>query len=211
MINKHKISTYGISKTKMLLDYVLVSVMFIASLPLFFSIAFLIVVSSGFPVFFKQKRIGQNGMSFTIFKFRTMTRNADKLKPKFKSLNQADGPVFKIYNDPRFTKIGRFLSRTGMDELPQFFNILKGDMSLVGPRPLPVSEARKLTKQQKVRELVKPGIISTWVTHGSHNLRFTEWMLLDREYVKNATLATDMTVIKDALIMVIKNVLNILK
>lgn len=195
----------------MLLDYVLVSVMFIASLPLFFSIAFLIVVSSGFPVFFKQKRIGQNGMSFTIFKFRTMTRNADKLKPKFKSLNQADGPVFKIYNDPRFTKIGRFLSRTGMDELPQFFNILKGDMSLVGPRPLPVSEARKLTKQQKVRELVKPGIISTWVTHGSHNLRFTEWMLLDREYVKNATLATDMTVIKDALIMVIKNVLNILK
>jgi lipopolysaccharide/colanic/teichoic acid biosynthesis glycosyltransferase len=138
-----------------------------------------------------------------------MISDAEKKQIKFKNLNEADGPVFKIRNDPRFTKFGEILSRTGLDELPQFINILKGEMSIVGPRPLPVNEAGKLTKKQKIRELVKPGITSSWVIEGSHKLSFKDWMRLDREYVKNASFAVDVSIIWNTVTLVARFLLKI--
>ena len=163
--------------------------------PIIIAISLLIKKENGGPVFFIQKRIGKNGKEFKLIKFRTMKKDAEKLKSKYLHLNDADGPVFKITNDPRYTKFGRFLARTGLDELPQLINVLKGEMSLVGPRPLPIYEANKLTKSQKIRELVKPGITSSWVVQGAHKLSFKRWMELDKEYVRNATLAQDIKIL----------------
>ena len=129
-----------------------------------------------------------------MIKFRTMKVGSEKLQNKYRSINEADGPVFKIYNDPRLTPIGKILSQTGLDEIPQLINVLKGDMSIVGPRPLPVEEAKKLTKTQKIRQLVNPGITSSWVVEGSHSLSFKKWMELDKDYVENANLTTDITI-----------------
>lgn len=131
-----------------------------------------------------------------------MVPNAERIKSRYKKLNEADGPVFKIRDDPRFTKFGKILSRTGLDELPQMINVIKGEMSVVGPRPLPVKEAKKLTKEQKIRELVKPGITSSWVTHGSHKLTFKKWMSLDKKYIEKATLVSDLSIIKDTVILI---------
>jgi lipopolysaccharide/colanic/teichoic acid biosynthesis glycosyltransferase len=131
-----------------------------------------------------------------------MTPNAERIKPRLKKQNQADGPVFKIRDDPRFTKFGKLLSRTGLDELPQIINVLKGEMSMVGPRPLPVKEALKLTKEEKNRELVRPGITSSWVTEGSHKLTFKKWMNLDKKYVEKATFASDLSIIKDTVMLI---------
>lgn len=138
-----------------------------------------------------------------------MVTNADKIQNRFKNLNEADGPVFKIQNDPRFTKFGKILSKTGLDELPQLINVVKGEMSLVGPRPLPVSEAIKLTKQQKIRELVKPGITSGWVTGGSHQMPFEKWMKLDADYVQNATFTTDISIIYKTFWMITRSILKL--
>jgi lipopolysaccharide/colanic/teichoic acid biosynthesis glycosyltransferase len=131
-----------------------------------------------------------------------MIPNAERIKPRLKKQNQADGLVFKIRDDPRFTKFGKLLSRTGLDELPQMINVLKGEMSMVGPRPLPVKEAFRLTREQKIRELVKPGITSSWVIGGSHKLSFKKWMSLDRKYVENATFVSDLSIIKDTVILI---------
>ncbi len=120
--------------------------------PIFLIIAILIKLDSKGPVIFKQKRVSKDGKIFTFYKFRNMVKNADKLKKKYLHLNEANGPVFKIRNDPRYAKVGKFLSHTGLDEFPQLFNILKGEMSLVGPRPLPVEEEKQIPPQwQKKR------------------------------------------------------------
>ncbi len=163
--------------------------------PIFLFLLLIIMIFSGFPVFFVQKRTGLNGKSFNIFKFRTMKNGAQRNQYKYKKLNEADGPVFKIHNDPRFTKIGKILSRTGLDELPQLFNVIRGEMSFVGPRPLPIYESRKLNRIQKTREMIKPGITSPWVVKGSHSLSFKEWMNLDTEYLKKASLKQDIKII----------------
>ncbi len=203
---KAAISHYVDSPTKRVLDIFLSTLFLISLSPIYIFIFFLIFTISGRPIIFLQKRIGKKGVKFQLLKFRTMQLNASKKQFLYKNLNEADGPVFKIFNDPRFTKIGKILSRTGVDELPQLINVLKGEMSLVGPRPLPVNEARKLTKSQKIRELVKPGIVSTWVTNGSHKLKFIEWMKLDKEYVENATLWVDLKVIKDSFFLILGSI-----
>ncbi len=123
-----------------------------------------------------------------------MIDEADKIQKKYIKLNESDGPVFKIRNDPRFTVFGKVLSNTGLDELPQFINVIKGDMSIVGPRPLPVGEAKRLPKAYKIRNLVKPGITSSWVVGGSHNLPFKKWMSLDRKYVISGTFKDDLEI-----------------
>lgn len=202
-------SNYHSSFIKKIVDYYSLILIILFLTPLIAVVLCVAGLLSGFKVLFIQKRVGIDGKIFRMIKFRTMELNAEKSKFKYLKLNQADGPVFKIHDDPRFTKIGKILSRSGMDELPQFFNILKGEMSLVGPRPLPVDEADKLTKNQKIREMVKPGIISTWVTHGSHKLNFRQWMKLDKEYVENATFLTDLKVIKDSAVLITKNIINI--
>jgi len=124
-----------------------------------------------------------------------MTADAEKLKEKYLHLNQADGPVFKIYDDPRFTQIGRLISRLGLDEVPQLINILKGEMSFVGPRPLPVDEANKIPKKYQKRFLVKPGIVSSWVAEGAFHNDFDRWMQLDLQDVEKKSLWYDLKII----------------
>ena len=111
-----------------------------------------------------------------------MVENAEALQKDLLRLNEMDGPVFKIRNDPRLTKFGKLLYQTGLDELPQLINVIKGEMSLVGPRPLPVYEARLLTKEQNLRLLVKPGITSLWIVNGYHKHTFNNWMKMDKDY-----------------------------
>jgi len=165
--------------------------------PVFLIIAIIVGFTDGFPLLFKQKRVGKNAKVFTIYKFRTMVRNAENLKKKYLKLNEADGPVFKITNDPRFINgVGKFLAQSGLDELPNIFNVLLGEMSWVGPRPLPVAEAKKISpKIRKIRESVLPGITSLWVINGAHQLGFKKWMQLDQQYIQNITLAQDLRII----------------
>ena len=164
----------------------------------------MIKLASAGSVFFKQPRTGKAGKTFEIVMFRTMYPGAHQDQEKFVKQNEADGPVFKIRNDPRFVGVGKQLARSGLDELPQLINVIKGDMSLVGPRPLPINEAKKLTNDQRIRELVKPGMTSSWVSEGAHNLSFAKWMKLDRIYVENASLAIDITILTRTILLVFK-------
>lgn len=166
--------------------------LFIGTLPLFIVISFCIALSSDFPMIFRQVRIGQNGKQFILYKFRTMFKDADKHQESLRVKNEAKGPVFKIRDDPRFTPFGRFLSHVGLDELPQLYNVLKGDLSLIGPRPLPIREVDKLTSWQKTRHRIKPGIISPWILSGYHDLPFDQWMKSDIDYVKNKSFLYDL-------------------
>lgn len=164
--------------------------------PLMTLLAFLVGIFSGWPVFFCQDRVGYKGKVFRIIKFRTMKNGADKLKEDIKNLNEADGPVFKIKNDPRLTNIGKFLFHSGLDEMPQFMNMLKGEMSLVGPRPLPIDEEEKIeTKYRFLRQGVKPGIVSPWILDGYHRMKFTDWMKSDLNYIENKTFLSDLKII----------------
>ena len=164
--------------------------------PIFLLITILIKITSQGPVIFKQKRAGQNGKPFIFYKFRTMVQNAEKLKEKYHKLNEADGPVFKIKDDPRFTKIGKILSHTGLDEFPQFLNILKGEINLVGPRPFPINEELKVPKKyQQKRRKTKPGIVSSWLVNGAHNLSFDQWMKLDLKDIKNSNFIYDLKIL----------------
>ena len=209
-MNIYIINSYHSSVQKMLLDKLGTILALFFSMPIILTIALTLKFLNHGPVFFIQKRVGKNGRTFKMIKFRTMKVGSDKLQKKFRSMNEADGPVFKIYNDPRLTPVGKILFQTGFDEIPQLFNVLKGEMSIVGPRPLPLNEARKLTKKQKVRELVKPGITSTWVVGGSHSLSFNQWMRLDKKYVENASLIIDLTIFYQTFFIVFRQILRYL-
>lgn len=198
------INKYHNSLTKRLVDFLSSLVGLILLSPIMLIISLMILLFSGSPIFFLQKRVGKNGKVFKIIKFRTMVRNASKVQNRYKKNNEADGPVFKIYNDPRFTRIGKYLSRASVDELPQLINVLNGDMSLVGPRPLPVNEANKLKKEYKYRELIKPGITSMWVVGGMHKLKFEKWMALDNYYVKHASFSGDIKIIFKTLCLIFR-------
>jgi len=137
-----------------------------------------------------------------------MNNNAESEKHKYLKLNEANGPVFKIKNDPRFTNFGKYLSYTGLDELPQIINVLKGEMSIVGPRPLPDHEYLKLRKKYRTRNFVKPGITSLWVVSGSHRLSFEKWMSLDMEYIKGANLLLDLKIILETILIPLKTVIG---
>jgi lipopolysaccharide/colanic/teichoic acid biosynthesis glycosyltransferase len=176
--------------------------------PAIITIAVLVKITSKGPIFFLQRRVGKDGKVFRIVKFRTMVSNASKIQNRYRYLNEADGVVFKIHNDPRFTWFGKYLARSGFDELPQLFNVLKGEMSMVGPRPLPVYEANKLDRLQKFRNLVKPGVTSTWVINGAHKLPFRKWMELDRKYVMNASLGGDVVILIKTFLTIMKHILN---
>lgn len=201
------ISKYNNSSLKRIIDLFISLLTLIVLLPVLLILIFLECLFKGLMVF-QQERVGKDDSKFTIYKFRTMKINSENKQKKYKYLNESDGPVFKIRNDPRFTKIGKYLSRTGLDELPQFINVLKGDMSLVGPRPLPVYEFNKLNKKQKTRNLIKPGITSLWVVNGSHSLSFNEWMNLDKKYVEKANLLMDLEIILKTMLIPIKAFIN---
>jgi exopolysaccharide biosynthesis polyprenyl glycosylphosphotransferase len=161
--------------------------------PLMVIIAILIKLDSKGPIFFKQERIGLRGRKFQLYKFRTMVLNAEHLLEKLKDKNQADGPVFKIKKDPRITRIGIILRKTGLDELPQLYNVIRGEMSLIGPRPPLESEVRNYERWQLRRLSVRPGITCTWqIIPNRNDVKFEKWMRMDLNYIDNWSLIKDM-------------------
>jgi lipopolysaccharide/colanic/teichoic acid biosynthesis glycosyltransferase len=155
------------------------------------SIAVSVKVSSKGPVFFRQERCGLNGRKFILYKFRTMVPEAEKLKGRLLAANEMDGPVFKIKNDPRVTPLGKILRRTSMDELPQLINVLRGEMSLVGPRPPLPSEVKEYKHWQLRRLSMKPGLTCIWQVSGRNDVGFEEWMRMDLEYIDRWSLLLD--------------------
>ena len=181
-------------KFKVLLDYIIsVSVLIILS-PIMLIIAFLIKLDGG-PVFFMQKRMGLNGRQFFCYKFRTMVVNAESLKESLQAQNEQEGPVFKIKNDPRVTRIGQFLRKTSLDELPQFINVLKGEMAVVGPRPPIPSEVKQYIRWQNRRLSMKPGITCIWQVSGRNNIPFDQWMKMDMQYIDTWSLKLDLIIL----------------
>jgi exopolysaccharide biosynthesis polyprenyl glycosylphosphotransferase len=164
--------------------------------PILAAIAIMIKVTSPGPVVFKQARVGLRGRQFNLYKFRTMVIDAEKLKRELEAENEADGPVFKIKDDPRITKIGKVLRKTGLDELPQLFNILKGEMSLIGPRPPLPSETVQYKRWQLRRLSVKPGLSCFWqIKPDRNNIKFEKWMELDLAYIDNWSLRLDFIIL----------------
>lgn len=163
--------------------------------PLFIIIAIIIKTTSKGPVFFSQKRVGKNGKEFDMYKFRSMVVNAEELKEKLEAQNEMSGPMFKIKDDPRVTKIGKFIRKTSIDELPQLWNVLKGDMSLVGPRPSLPKEVAQFDKWMNKRLEVKPGLTCYWQVSGRNNIDFEDWMKLDIKYVDERSTWIDIKLI----------------
>lgn len=169
--------------------FTLVGVILIS--PLMLSLALLIKLTSKGPIFFKQERCGLNGRKFTMFKFRTMVENADQMKDLLTEKNEMDGPVFKITDDPRLTKVGKLLRKFSLDEFPQLFNVLRGDMSLVGPRPPLPKEVSQYDLWQRRKLSMKPGLTCLWQINGRNNINFEKWMKMDLEYIDNWSLWLD--------------------
>ncbi|MGA8487107.1 MAG: sugar transferase, partial [Gaiella sp.] len=185
---------------KRALDLVVASAALLVLGPLFGLVALLIRFDSHGPAFFRQPRIGENGRSFRIWKFRTMTADADERKAEYAHLNIHDGPngdprMFKIHDDPRVTRVGRFLRRTSIDELPQLINVIKGEMSLVGPRPLILEEDAFVQEWARKRLDLKPGITGLWQVLGRSDIPFDEMTKLDYVYVTNWSLREDIRLI----------------
>ena len=163
--------------------------------PLLGIVALLIYIDDPGPVIFAQARSGLNNRTFTMYKFRSMVKNAAEIHKDMQPLNELDGPVFKIKNDPRVTRVGHFIRKTSIDELPQLFNVLIGNMSLVGPRPLPVYESEQCSAYQLQRLLVKPGITCFWQISGRNDISFDEWIEMDLEYIRTASVRTDFSIL----------------
>jgi lipopolysaccharide/colanic/teichoic acid biosynthesis glycosyltransferase len=177
------------------IDIVGALISLLASLPILVVAGAAVKLTSRGPVFFKQSRCGQFGRPFLIYKLRTMSNDAEQTKHLLEDLNERDGPAFKIQNDPRVTPIGKFLRATGIDELPQLINVLKGEMALVGPRPLPVAEDEKCSTWQQRRLDTKPGITCLWQISKSRKMTFDEWMRLDLHYLKKRSLRYDVSLV----------------
>lgn len=173
------------------IDYIGAAIGLLLTSPLFLIIAILIKTTSKGPVFFRQQRIGVNGRQFNMHKFRTMVVNAEELKTSLADNNESDGPVFKIKEDPRITPVGAFLRRTSLDELPQLLNVLRGEMSLVGPRPPVPEEVARYKIWQRRRLSMKPGLTCIWQVSGRNEITFEKWMKLDLEYIDNWSLKLD--------------------
>ncbi|OGJ37539.1 MAG: hypothetical protein A2383_00760 [Candidatus Pacebacteria bacterium RIFOXYB1_FULL_39_46] len=188
-----KIHHYYFSIQKRVFDIFLALLLLIVLSPLLIIIGLMVLLGAGSPIVFKQKRLGKNGQTFTAYKFRTMQKNASMLKSKYIHLNEAPTPMFKITRDPRFVGIGWILSRTGLDELPQLWNILCGQMSFVGPRPLPINEARALPKDWRFwREQVRPGVFSEWSSSPQKHLSLENWEKLEKTTLKKGGLKEDL-------------------
>ncbi len=185
---------YLAMQVKMILDFIISLLLILLASPVFVLISVLIKLTDGGDVFFKQKRVGLRGRKFFAYKFRTMVVNAEDLKHELMEDNEMDGPVFKMKNDPRITKIGRFLRKTSLDELPQFFNVLMGDMSIVGPRPPVPQEVLQYERWQRRRLSMKPGITCTWQVSGRNEISFEDWMKMDLEYIDNWSLKLDFVI-----------------
>ena len=182
---------------KQLLDVVGAVVLLVGLSPVFLLAALAIKFTSPGPILFKQKRSGLNGQPFTMYKFRSMVTNAEQRQHEILAMNEMTGPVFKVTNDPRITPIGRFLRKSSIDEFPQLMNVLRCEMSLVGPRPLPVEEVRRFDDLAHRRRLsVKPGMTCLWQVKGRNNVtNFKDWVRLDLEYIDNWSLWLDFKIL----------------
>ena len=180
------------SELKTLTDFIFSFFALLLLIPVLILVSLAIKLESRGPVFYKQERIGLRGRKFILWKFRTMIANAEVLQDKLKAMNEADWPVFKIKDDPRITRFGRILRKTGVDEIPQLLNVLRGEMSLIGPRPPVEAEVREYQRWQLRRLSVKPGITCTWQIQPHRNdIRFKEWVKMDLNYIDNWSLAHD--------------------
>lgn len=177
------------------LDVLGASIALIVLLPLMLIVAVAIKLTSRGPVLFTQQRAGLGGRAFTMYKFRTMHRGAEADRAFLGPRNEQSGPVFKIAEDPRLTPIGRFLRRSSIDEIPQLLNVIRGEMSLVGPRPLWLPEARQTSGSATLRTAVKPGLTCLWQISGRSELSYDEWVRLDLYYVRHRTLLLDLLIL----------------
>ncbi len=182
-------------KLKTTIDYLGAAILLILISPILLAIAIAIKLDDGGPIFFKQIRVGQNGRLFYCWKFRTMIINAEQLQASLMMQNEQKGPVFKMKNDPRVTRIGHFLRKTSLDELPQFLNVLKGEMSIVGPRPPIPSEVENYERWQRRRLSMKPGITCIWQVSGRNNIPFDQWMRMDMHYIDSWSIELDILLI----------------
>jgi lipopolysaccharide/colanic/teichoic acid biosynthesis glycosyltransferase len=177
-------------------DIVVSATMLVALSPLLLLLAALVKLTSTGPVLYRWKVVGANGRPFIGYKFRSMVANADQLKSELLAQNEMTGPVFKLTNDPRITTVGNWMRKYSLDELPQLYSVLRGDMSLVGPRPPLVSEYDNFTEYQKQKLMVKPGITCLWQVSGrNHVSDFDDWVRLDLEYIRNWSPWLDLTIL----------------
>lgn len=195
--------SFGYLAAKRMLDVVLAVLGLVLLLPLLPAIVALIKLDSPGPILFRQKRVGQGGRLFTCYKFRSMIPDAESRKSELAGMNEATGPAFKIRNDPRITAIGHFLRRSSLDEVPQLFNVLLGQMSMVGPRPQIPAEVELYEPWHRARLAVTPGITCLWQISGRSQVGFDEWMRLDLEYVRRRSLALDLKILLGTLPAVI--------
>lgn len=204
-INPSKIeSRKGYHFVKRLFDIILSTIGLIVLSPIMGIIAYRIKKEDGGPVFYKQVRVGKNGHQFRMYKFRSMIVNADQLLEKLKNQNEVTGAMFKMKHDPRITKIGQFIRKHSLDELPQLVNVLKGDMSLVGPRPPLPSEVNHYTDYDKQRLYVTPGCTGLWQVTERNNVGFDEMVKLDLKYIQRASLYYDLWIIWKTITIIIK-------
>ena len=187
---------------KRLLDIVVAAILLIVLSPLLLLIALAIRATSGAPVLYRWNVVGKNGQPFGGFKFRTMVQDADQLKPSLLAQNEMQGPVFKMKNDPRITPVGRWLRKYSLDELPQLWSVLIGDMSLVGPRPPLQYEYEKFSAAQKKKLEIKPGMTSLWQVSGKPQ-NLDEWVALDLEYIERWSLWLDIKILFETVLVVL--------
>jgi exopolysaccharide biosynthesis polyprenyl glycosylphosphotransferase len=201
-----QVVTEGISVVlKRAVDVIGATIALIVLGPLMLVTAAAITLTSDGPVIFSQERYGLNRRRFRMWKFRTMVKDAERLQAPLESRNEVRGPVFKITRDPRVTPLGRWLRRTSIDELPQLFNVLKGDMSLVGPRPLPIRDVLRFTRSSDMRRFsVRPGLTGLWQVSGRSRLDFDQWITLDLRYIDRWSLALDFAILARTLPAVIR-------
>ena len=176
-------------------DIVVSGTVLIVFAPLLLLAAIAIKLDSPGPVFFRQRRIGLNGRQFTLYKFRSMCLDAEHKLPDVVEYNEMGGPVFKMLRDPRVTRVGRWLRRTSLDEFPQFWNVLRGEMSIVGPRPPIPAEVKRYERWQRRRLSVRPGITCTWQVSGRNDIDFEQWMALDLEYIDTWSFWRDLHIV----------------
>ena len=197
-----KTVSYGMAKRAF--DIVMTSAILLVLWPVMLAIAIAIKVTSRGPMVFKQVRVGEGGRHFWCYKFRSMCADAEDRKKELMHLNEASGPVFKIKRDPRITRIGALIRKTSLDELPQLFNVLKGDMSLVGPRPPIPSEVALYGPRERQRLAVRPGLTCIWQVSGRSNVSFDHWVELDLLYIDTMSLGTDIRILFQTIPAVVK-------
>lgn len=205
LLNRDKIkSRFIYHGVKRVFDFLAATCGIIILSPLMFIIAVLIKSEDHGPVFYKQVRVGKNGRTFEMYKFRSMFVNADQMLEELKKKNDVNGPMFKMKKDPRVTRIGHFIRKHSLDELPQFFNVIKGDMSLVGPRPPLPSEVDEYSNYDKQRLYVIPGCTGLWQATERNDADFDDMVKLDLRYIQRASICYDLLIIWKTIVIIFK-------